>query len=726
MCRLIASGEIFLPQVGPVHVEGLPVSALDGRLRAAIGRVYRNFDLTANVGQTRAIQVYVTGEARRAGVYTVSSLSTLVDTIFASGGPSAEGSMRDIELRRGDKVITHFDLYDLIAHGDKSKDVKLLPGDVIYIPPVGPQVALTGSVRNPGIYELRANESLAGLLADAGGVSAVAAQARVSIQRIQDHQYSSAMEVAYDKTGLATKIDDGDIIRVFPIVPAYRKTVILRGNIADPGLFAWHAGMRISDLIPDKESLITRNYWWRRAQLGLPAPEFEPMPALRYMRQPRENYPERIQPSPQTGMNGSGQPEFQQGQMGYQGNQAGYGQNQYGSGPNQSGNGPNQSGNGQNQMGNGQNQAGYGQNQPGYVQNQYLSAQQRAGGTSLAAAQTYNAGQAAPTAPQTNIQLLAPEIDWKYAAIERLDPKTLKTVVIPFDLGQLVLDHDASQDLELQAGDVVTIFSDEDIQVPEAQQTKLVRLEGEFVHAGVYSVEPGETLQQLVERAGGLTPNAYLYGSEFTRESTRRVQQARIDEYVQNLSMTMQHSMLAMASDSTASSRDLASSTAAQNSQHDLLASLRQIRATGRIVLNFKPGAEGAGSLPNVGLQNGDRFVVPPVPATVNVVGAVYDQNSFLYKDGLRVAAYLSKAGGPKKGADRKQEFVIRANGEVVSYQAAGGIWGDGFAKLPISPGDTIVVPVKTYKKSAMRAVLDWSQLFSQLALGAAAINVIK
>ena len=671
--RVDRLGKIFLPQIGPVHVEGIPVSALDARLRAAIGRVYRNFDLSADVGQTRAIQVYVAGEARRPGVYTVSSLSTLVDAIFSSGGPSAEGSMRDIALRRGDKVVTHFDLYNLIAHGDTSKDAKLLPGDVIFIPPVGPQVALTGSVRNPGIYELRGDESLSDLLADAGGVSAVAAQARVSIERIVNHSYSGAMEVAYDQTGLATKLDDGDIIRVLSIVPTYRKTVILRGNLANPGIFAWHPGMRVSDLIPDKESLITRNYWWRRAQLGLPSPEFEPLPAPANMRQPHE-----------ADMNAQAR-----------GTQA-------------------------------TGESAYGDNRHGYEQNSYLSAQQRAGGSSLAAVQTAPSGQNAPAGQQNEIQLLAPEIDWNYAAIERMNPETLKTSVIPFDLGKLVVDHDASQDLELQPGDVVTIFSDADIEVPQEQQTKLVRLEGEFAHAGVYSAKPGETLKQLVERAGGLTPNAYLYGSEFTRESTRRVQQARIDEYVQDLSMRIQRSSLALVSNGAASSQDLASSTAAESSENALLASLRQIRATGRIVLNFKPGAKGADSLPDVALQNGDSFVVPPVPATVNVVGAVYDQNSFLYKNGLRAEAYLREAGGASKDADRRHEFVIRADGEVVSRQAVSGVWGDGFARLRIHPGDTIVVPEKTFKVSAMRGVLDWSQVFSQLALGAAAVNLLK
>lgn len=152
--RVDRSGDIYLPQVGQIHVAGLAFSELDSHLRQAIGRVYHNFDLTVDIGQIRAIQIYVSGEARRPGVYTVSSLSTLADALFASGGPSVEGSMRAIELRRGAALVTRFDLYDLLIRGDKTNDAKLLPGDVIYIPPVGPQAAVFGSVRSPAIFEL--------------------------------------------------------------------------------------------------------------------------------------------------------------------------------------------------------------------------------------------------------------------------------------------------------------------------------------------------------------------------------------------------------------------------------------------------------------------------------------------------------------------------------------------------------------------------------------------
>jgi protein involved in polysaccharide export with SLBB domain len=157
-----------------------------------------------------------------------------------------------------------------------------------------------------------------------------------------------------------------------------------------------------------------------------------------------------------------------------------------------------------------------------------------------------------------------------------------------------------------------------------------------------------------------------------------------------------------------------------------LLASLRQIRATGRIVLEIKPDDTGIVNLPDIALENGDRFTVPPLPASVNVVGAVFDQNSFLYARARRAGTYLQLAGGPNKDADRSHEFIIRADGEVVSRDNGKSIWSsNGFNNLRVNPGDTIVVPEKTYKPSALRGALDWSQLFSQFALGSAALSVI-
>ena len=150
------------------------------------------------------------------------------------------------------------------------------------------------------------------------------------------------------------------------------------------------------------------------------------------------------------------------------------------------------------------------------------------------------------------------------------------------------------------------------------------------------------------------------------------------------------------------------------------------MRASGRIVLEFKPSSIGTGQIPDLALEAGDRFIVPSIPATVNVVGAVNDQNSFLYVQDRRVSTYLKKAGGLTKDADHRRSFLIRADGEVVGYGATRSAWGSNFESLRIYPGDTIVIPEKTLKPSALRGFLDWSQMFSQFALGAAAISVIR
>lgn len=749
--RVDRSGSVYLPQVGAIHVAGLKFSELEPHIRTEIGRVYRNFDLTVDAGQLRSIQVFVVGQARRPGSYTISSLSTLVNALFASGGPSTQGSLRHILLKRGGNTVTDFDLYDLLVNGDKSKDAQLLPGDVIFIPPAGPQVALTGSVRHPAIYELRDdNTTLRQLLADAGGASTTASDSRISIERIQEHHAREAMEVAFDATGLGTTLRDGDVLRVLSVVPRYQKTITLRGNTANPGHFAWHEGMKLSDLIPDRDALITRDYYWRRAQLGLPTPEFQPYVAgpvqyqpsqaidlqsrqayqqwqmqNRVQRLPNGQYvfvnPDQNQPGQSPGPNKSAVNEYPyaQGNVYLQGDQ------QYTILPPANGQQPQQSdangANGTTVLGQQPTlNSPYSSTQPGV-----LNPSQLASSGSLAGRQAQIVTENTAAAVRKNdVKLSAPEIDWNYAVIERMDPVTLKTSLIPFNLGKLVMEHDPSQNLPLQPGDVVTVFSQADIRVPVTQQTKFVRLEGEFVNAGIYSVEPGETLRHLVARAGGFAPNAYLYGSEFTRESTRVLQQQRIDEYVQSLELDIQRGAIAGVA-SSVSAQDVASANAAATSSRELLNRLHQLRATGRIVLQIKPDSAGLDSIPDVSLEDGDVFTVPPRPATVNVVGAVYDQNSFMYAPKRRVGDYLKMAGGPGRDADKKHIFIIRADGSVVSKTTTNGVWGNNFEAAQMNPGDTVIVPEKTFRPTALRGLLDWSQLFSQLALGVAAISVI-
>jgi protein involved in polysaccharide export with SLBB domain len=345
--------------------------------------------------------------------------------------------------------------------------------------------------------------------------------------------------------------------------------------------------------------------------------------------------------------------------------------------------------------------------------------------------ETLGSGPHLVTAPhfqiETQVVRTSPDIDWSYAVVERVDKKTLTTQLLPFNLGALVIDHDTKSDVTLEPGDVITIFSDADIRVPRAQQTKYVRLEGEFEHAGVYSALPGETLRQVVLRAGGLTPQAYLYGSQFSRESTRREQQQRLDEYVSALSYQIEISASNKAT-SVVSPTEAATVGASVASQRELVNRLRQMRATGRIVLHIEPFRSDVNSLPDLPLEDGDRFVVPPIPSTVGIVGAVYDPNSFVYIKHNRAGDYLRNAGGPNRNADRKQVFIIRADGSVVSRQYLDHtLWTDDrFNREVIYPGDTIVVPEQLNKTTLLRGLTDWSAVFSQFALGAAAVNVIR
>ncbi|MGH8640355.1 MAG: SLBB domain-containing protein, partial [Burkholderiales bacterium] len=258
------NGMINIPRVGNVNVAGIRYQDLTGYLRSAIGRIFRNFQLNVALGQLRSIQVFVVGQARRPGSYTVSSLSTLVNAVFASGGPSPKGSMRRIQLKRGDKTVTEFDLYDLLLKGDKSKDVQLLPGDVIYIPPVGELAAIHGSVNEPAIYELKGRATLNELLQLSGGLSTTAEGRRVTVERIEDRKARRMDEFALDSTGLGRELKDGDLVRVFALSPRFENAITLRGAVATPGRYAWREGVRVRDIIPDREALIVPDYWQRQ------------------------------------------------------------------------------------------------------------------------------------------------------------------------------------------------------------------------------------------------------------------------------------------------------------------------------------------------------------------------------------------------------------------------------------------------------------------------------
>jgi protein involved in polysaccharide export with SLBB domain len=737
------AGNIYIPRVGTLHVAGLRFMDLQDSLKTQIGRVFRNFDLNVNMGQLRSIQVFVVGQARRPGNYTISSLSTLVNALFVTGGPTPQGSVRHIQLKRNGQVIVDFDLYDLLLHGDKSKDVQLLPGDVIFIPSVGPQVALTGSVNVPAIYELKtASSTTVGEMIElAGGLTNVAASEKIRLERVNDGRGRSFLELGINAQGKATVLQDGDILSMIAIPNQYKDAVTLRGNVANPGRYTWKPGMRVKDLIPDKDSLITRDYWLKRAQLGQPGLTFIPtcppktpfgIPGLRYgipVGEEGDNPNWRYSSTRNSNLFGlpfgtswgSSSPTTD-GPTTDGGPDCGIPDESQtsASGINDrfSSSVPTQTQTSMQVPVPGQGSSTTTQNAPQMPTNAAASNRVGTAEASVSASSTQFRA-------RFDVKLSEPDINWSYAVIERQGKEDLTTRLLPFNLGKVVMQGDVAQNLELEPGDVVTIFSKADIHVPQAEQTRLVRLEGEFVGSGVYSVKPGETLRQLVQRAGGLTPEAYLYGSEFTRESTRRVQQQRLNEYVDQIALQASTNASGNANRAI-SAADAAAATAQAAQNQNIVNSLRQARATGRIVLEMPPDSRDVSALPDLPLEDGDRFIVPRVPSTVSVDGAVYNQNAFLYDPHRRVADYVRLAGGANRDADANRAYVIRAGGSVVSRQYSSTLLrGNGFDSLRLYPGDTVVIPLNLDRGRGMRLLVDIAQIVGQFGIAIAATNTL-
>jgi protein involved in polysaccharide export with SLBB domain len=720
------NGQIYLPKVGSLTVAGLRYEQVEGFLHSSIGALFKDFQLNVTLGQLRSIQIFVLGNARQPGGYTISSLSTLVDALFATGGPSATGTMRHIQLLRGGQTVADFDLYDLIQKGDKSHDARLLPGDVIYIPPVGAQVAISGDVNEPGIYELKGETTVGDALKGAGGVTSLANTERVLLERIEDHSSREVEEFSLDASGQGRLLRDGDLLQVFPISPRFKNAVTLRGNVAQPGLYPWKQGMRISDLIPSRDFLVTRNYWNSENHLVPPI-------STHPFGDPRAN---RFGNS-QTDQFGSTQTD--QSGISHTSERGNQSEDRYGNQrADQSGNAQtDQSGEAQtDQSGEAQtdqsgmlyaNQPGdQGTDQYGNSRSDQLGNPQTDHAETLRTDQHRDQGRGQftnsripiiDTVGQNNA-----EINWEYALIERLDEKDLSTRLIPFRLASAIDDTTSADNRLLKPGDVVTIFSSADLALPMAKHSLFVRVGGEVNAPGVYQMNPGDTLRDVVQKAGGLTPHSYLYASIFTRVSTRIAQEKELKQSLEQ----MQRELFSKYANSTPTTGQTAIDQQAQlGMQQTAIAKISAIQPTGRVVLEMKPEAAGVEDIPKFPLEDGDAFYIPPQPDTVQVSGSVYNVNAFRFEPRKRLIAYLNAAGGPTREADGKRIFVIRADGTVLSRQSRNSHTHGNFEKLAMFPGDTIVVPEKFKSSNGLQNFANYAQIISGFAMTGAVLGTI-
>jgi protein involved in polysaccharide export with SLBB domain len=608
------SGLLNIPRVGSFRVAGVRAQDIESFLKERVARVFKNFSLSVTLGQLRSIQVFVVGQAAAPGTYTVSSLSTFINVVFASGGPTPSGSMRRVQLKRGDRVVSEIDIYDFIVRGSKTGDVPLAAADVVVFLPAGPRVAIQGAVDAPAIYELKPGGEMLSTVLGYGALPGAATNLReAQLERLDPSRPASPRTVVSLSlpSGDSTLLRDGDMLTMFPAEPRFANAVTLRGSVARPLRYPYSPGMRVSTLIPEREALITPDYYLRKNR----------------------------------------QVQYTEGR-----------------------------------------------------------------GVGIGSL-------------EGDVRNIVDEPNWEYAAIERLDPRSLSMQVIPFNLGKAVIDRDPASDLELRPGDVVTIFSLNSIIGPISRRTRLVRLEGEVGAPGVYQVQGGDSLRGLIRRAGGLTRDAYLFGVELSREETRRKQREALDDALRRLEALIASSVATQSANIGAS--DAATVALRRQAQIDgqraQLARLRSLQPTGRIALELETAASKLEDLPDLMLEDGDRILVPSRPSFVFAVGAVSNGNGLLWRSGRTLRSYLDLAGIEPE-ADADNLFVVRADGTVVHAARRG--WFNNIDGLELMPGDSVVVPGKTDRETPwnafVRGLKDWSTILSQFGLTAAAIHTLR
>ncbi|HUG72316.1 MAG TPA: SLBB domain-containing protein [Steroidobacteraceae bacterium] len=667
-------GVINFPDLGPIRVSGMIFNAARQVIEGRVSQQLIGVQASVSISETRSIRVLVTGDVRYPGSYTVDGFATMITALFASGGATEIGSLRNIQLMRQGAVVRRFDLYDLLIRGDTSDDAQLLPGDVIFIPPVGPTVSVDGEVKRPAIYELRDQTSVADVVRMAGGLTPEADTTRASLTQLDQANRRPVVDVNLTQPADAElRVANGAVLRIARLRPQIDAGVELEGFVHRPGPVAWREGLRLTQVIGSIDELLPnadKNYVLIRRESGpdrrissfsadLIAALAAPGSAADITLAPRDRIVvfdlapgrERIIRSLldelrlQSGLANPTEVVEISGRVKVPGE--------------------------------------YPQ-EPGMRISDLL----RAGGGLDSAAYGATAELIRSTVTDADARL---------------------TELIEIDLAA-VRRGDAGANIQLQPFDHLIVK-----ETPEWGSQESVTLRGEVRFPGTYPIRRGETLVQLLERAGGLTTLAFAEGSAFTREDLRELEQAQLDRLAERARGDLANMALQAANAGPGSAAEVL------QSGQSLLAELQQTRATGRFVIDL-PGllAEGAGSNKDVLLRNGDELYIPRLRQEVTVIGEVQNATSHLFLSSLSRDDYVNQSGGTSRRADRGRIYVVRADGSVATRS------GSRFARnynVAIKPGDTIVVPMDTERMPRLPFWQAVTQILYNVAVSVAAVN---
>lgn len=560
-------GNISLPKVGIVGVTGLTFKQLNDFLNKEFSQYYSGFEMNVSMGTLRTIRIYMVGNARAPGAYTISSISTLVNALFESGGPSKTGTMRDIQVKRNGETIVHFDMYDFLLKGDKTKDIRLLPEDVIFIAPAGEMVSIAGSVKNPAIYEMKGNMTALDLIRMASGFNELVFNARLQVSRIVDNSRTIVFESDVPHAG-EIKLQGGDIVNTFTVVGG-RETVTITGAVARGGEYGFSQGMTVKDLI------------------------------------------------------------------------------------------------------------------------------------SLSGGLMYSAYD--ETAELTRV------------TVSNKGPVTEKITVKLRE----ALQGKVESNIALMQNDYLFVRN-----VPEWRLYRTVSIGGEVKFPGIYTIEKGELLSSLIQRAGGFTNNAYLNGAVFTRESARARQQQTINEMVDRLDRELA-GMGAAETSASLSAEDVAIQKTASDQKRIFIESMRSLKAKGRVVIKLASPDKLKGTADDISLEENDSIVVPEDPHMIYTVGSVYNQSAFIYDQHKTVSDYIQLSGNYTENADRKKIYIIKADGSAVSPGGGlSGVFRKNILNAELESGDSVIVPEKLEKVQWLKQTKDITQILYQIAVTAGVILV--
>lgn len=704
-------GVINFPTLGPISVAGLAFSEVRASITQRVQEQMIGVRSDITLGQLRSMQIFVMGESHKPGAYTVSALTTLSQAIYHSGGFSSSGALRNVQLKRDGQVVQVLDMYDLLLKGDTSGDVRLLPGDVVWIAPVADVATIEGQVQRPAIYEIKPGETYQDLVAMAGGFRVDAFIERSQVKRLLSGESIALLDLNLaDEQVSKRPLQHGDIVTVNTRSNPLTNVVQIVGDVTHPGVIEWRENMTISDIFQAQDSafqptadldyaLVVREI---NHQRDIKVLQFSLAEALLNPdgdNNLRLNNGDQLIIFSRNGVerdNGTSEETIQSlaqaQQQGKQDKQAINTQLIIGS----------------NQASNSrrallapvllrlQQQARYGQPAPiaemvGEIRypGRYPITQQQDLASLLTAAGGLTANAYSARAELTRAAINQAT---HQASIEQIDISAVLN-------GQ--------QQVQIQPRDRLSVFERPDVRL---QHT--ITLQGEVRFPGNYTVLPGDTLAQVIERAGGLTEFAHPQGAVFTREALRLQEQKLLTQYAAD--MRREVAKKSFNADSRVSS-------VISNPDKTLafIEEATKSRALGRMVVQLDEVIAGQPSA-NFMLEDGDFLYVPKFRNTISIMGEVQVGITYLLDPSLTVEDYINRAGGIKKQADEGRIFVVRADGSVFTPNTS--FWF-GRRNQALRPGDTIVVPVDTDYRDALNVWTAATQILYQTGV---AVNALK